>query len=62
MGLVLWLIRDANALVLVIIAGAVYLTVLILVGGLNQPDMSLVWRLIPLDRLRARFRPGVAGR
>jgi len=62
MGAVLWLMRDAYALILVGVAGAVYFTTLALVGGFRQPDMALVWGLIPLDRLRARLRPGAAGR
>jgi len=53
--------RDAHALILVVVAGVVYLAALALVGGFNQPDMVLVWRLIPLDRLRARLRPGATG-
>ena len=61
MGAVLWLVQDAHALILVGVAGVVYLTVLVLIGGLSQPDMALVWGLIPLDRLRARLRPGAAG-
>jgi O-antigen/teichoic acid export membrane protein len=62
MGAVLWLLRGANALALVAVAGLIYFVVLILVGGFSQPDMVLMWRLIPLDRLWARLRPGVAGR
>jgi O-antigen/teichoic acid export membrane protein len=55
MGGVLWLLRGTNALVLVAVAGVVYVAVLILVGGFSQPDMAMVWRLIPLDRLRAKL-------
>jgi len=62
MGAVLWLMQDAHALILVGVAGAVYFTALALVGGFRQPDMVLVWGLIPLDRLRARLRPGATGR
>jgi O-antigen/teichoic acid export membrane protein len=61
MGAVLWLARDAHALIQVGVAGVVYCIVLALIGGFSQPDMALVWRLIPLDRLRARLRPGAAG-
>jgi len=61
MGAVLWLVRDAHALILVGVAGVVYLVALVLVGGFSQPDMALVWGLIPMDRLRARLRPGAAG-
>jgi O-antigen/teichoic acid export membrane protein len=61
MGAVLWSMRDAHALILVGVAGVVYFTALALVGGFSQPDMALVWSLIPLDRLRARLRPGAAG-
>jgi O-antigen/teichoic acid export membrane protein len=61
MGGVLWLLRGANALVLVAVGGVVYFAVLALVGGFSQADMGLVWRLIPLDRLRARLRLGAVG-
>ena len=61
MGAVLWLLHDINALGLVALGGLVYFVVLILVGGFSQPDMGLVWRLIPLDQLWARLRPGVTG-
>jgi hypothetical protein len=61
MGAVLWSVRDAHALILVGVAGVVYFAALALVGGFSQPDMALVWSLIPLDRLRARLRPGAAG-
>jgi hypothetical protein len=27
---------------------------LCLVGGFRQPDMEVIWRLIPLERLRAK--------
>jgi O-antigen/teichoic acid export membrane protein len=61
MGAVLWLMRDAHALIQVVVAGVVYLAALALVGGFNQPDMVLVWGLIPLDRLRDRLRLGATG-
>jgi len=53
MAVVLWLLRGLFWPVLIPIGGIVYLIVLILVGGLRQPDMDLLGRLIPLDRLRA---------
>jgi O-antigen/teichoic acid export membrane protein len=64
MGVVLWLLQDANALALVGLACLVYFVTLALVGGFSQPDMVLVWRLVPLDRLRSwlRLRPGTANR
>jgi O-antigen/teichoic acid export membrane protein len=55
MGGTLWLLQGINALALVAVGGAVYVAVLALAGGFNQPDMAMVWRLIPLDRLRARL-------
>jgi O-antigen/teichoic acid export membrane protein len=61
MGGVLWLMQDAHALILVVVAGVVYFAALALVGGFNQPDMTLMWRLIPLDRLRSRLRIGATG-
>jgi hypothetical protein len=55
MGLVLWQLRGVHALLLVIIAGGVYGCVLALLGGFNQPDMHLLWRLMPLGRLRKKL-------
>jgi len=40
---------------LIPVAAVVYLTVLALCGGFRQPDMSLLLRALPLDRLRARL-------
>jgi hypothetical protein len=57
MAAVMWLLRDLNWLLLVLLGGAVYLVVLALAGGFRQPDMDLLRRLIPLARLRARL-PG----
>jgi O-antigen/teichoic acid export membrane protein len=57
MAAAMWLLRDLNWLLLVLLGGAVYLVVLALVGGFRQPDMDLLSRLIPLTRLRARL-PG----
>jgi O-antigen/teichoic acid export membrane protein len=57
MGMVLWLLHGINALGLVAVGGLVYFSTLALIGGFSQPDMSLVWRLIPLKRLLARLRP-----
>jgi O-antigen/teichoic acid export membrane protein len=56
MGGVLWLLQGTNALALVVVGGAVYFAVLTLAGGFSQPDMAMVWQLIPLDRLRAKLR------
>jgi O-antigen/teichoic acid export membrane protein len=49
---VMWLLRDLNWLLLIPIGGAIYLAVLALIGGFRQPDMDLLGRLIPVDRLR----------
>jgi len=59
MGAALWLLRDRPALMLVGVAAVVYLAVLALVGGFSQPDMGLMWRLVPLERLLTRVRPKV---
>jgi O-antigen/teichoic acid export membrane protein len=61
MGAVLLLLRDMNALALVAVGAVVYFVVLALIGGFSQPDMAMVWQLIPLDRLWARLRPGASG-
>lgn len=54
MGVVLWLIRNAGTAVILPAGAAVYLAVLGLVGGYNQPDMALVWDALPLGRFRRR--------
>jgi O-antigen/teichoic acid export membrane protein len=52
---VMWLLRDIPWLLLIPVGGVVYLVVLALVGGFRQPDMELLGRLLPVDRLKARF-------
>jgi O-antigen/teichoic acid export membrane protein len=61
MGAALWQVRDSNALVLLALGGVVYFVTLALARGFRQPDMYLVWRLLPLDRLRDRVLPGTPG-
>ncbi|MFN2164762.1 MAG: flippase, partial [Anaerolineae bacterium] len=55
MAVVMWLLRGIPWLLLIPVGGVVYLVVLTLVGGFRQPDMDLLGRLLPLDRLKARF-------
>ncbi|MEW5960692.1 MAG: polysaccharide biosynthesis C-terminal domain-containing protein, partial [Chloroflexota bacterium] len=55
MGATLWLIGDANFLLTIIVAGVTYFAALALVGGLTQADMPVVWRAVPLGRLRERW-------
>ncbi len=54
MAAVLWLIGEKNFVATVMIAVVVYGAGLVLVGGLAQPDMALVWRALPLGRLRRK--------
>ncbi len=56
MGLCLWFSGDVNFLVTIAIAGVTYLAVLALVGGFHQPDMGIVWRAVPLNRLWKKAR------
>ena len=58
MAAVMWLLGGIPWLLLIPVGGAVYLVVLFLVGGFRQPDMDLLGRLLPLDRLRARLPGG----
>jgi O-antigen/teichoic acid export membrane protein len=55
MAAVLWFVRDAPWPLLIPVGGAVYAVVLALIGGFRQPDMDLLGRLLPLDRLRNRL-------
>jgi O-antigen/teichoic acid export membrane protein len=55
MAVVMWLLRGLPWLLLIPVGGAVYLAALALVGGFRQPDMDLLGRLLPVDRLKARF-------
>jgi len=50
---VMWLLRGIPWLLLIPVGGVVYLAVLALVGGFRQPDMDLLGRLLPVDRMRA---------
>lgn len=54
MGGSLWLVEDAHVLVRLACAASVYSAVLVLAGGLRQPDMELVWRLVPRPRLLSK--------
>jgi O-antigen/teichoic acid export membrane protein len=51
MGLSLWFLGDMNFLLTCLVAGAIYGVILFLSGGFNQPDMSVIWRALPLGRL-----------
>ncbi len=48
----LWLAGDANFLLKLLLGGGVYLVALAGLGGLHQQDMPVVWRALPLKRLR----------
>jgi len=52
MGGCLWLVQDFSVLLRLVVAGVAYVGVLALAGGFRQPDMEMVWRLLPLERLR----------
>jgi O-antigen/teichoic acid export membrane protein len=56
MAAVLYAVHGLPWPLLIPIGGGVYLAVLWLIGGLRQPDMHLVWRLVPVERVRARLR------
>ena len=55
MGLTLWFIGDINFFATLIIGSVVYGVVLALTGGLMQQDMAVIWRALPVKRLRDRF-------
>jgi O-antigen/teichoic acid export membrane protein len=55
MAATLWFLRDAPWPLLIPVGGAVYALILALIGGFRQPDMDLLAKLLPLDRLRARL-------
>ncbi len=54
MGGALWAIGDANFFVTLLVGGVVYAVALVGLGGLTQRDMGLIWRALPLNRLRRR--------
>jgi O-antigen/teichoic acid export membrane protein len=58
MALVLWAVGDLNFLATVLLATAVYFGSLALLGGFTQPDMRVIWRAVPLGRLRERLGRG----
>jgi O-antigen/teichoic acid export membrane protein len=56
MGSMLWLLQDVHIVLMVLAAGIVYFGILAISGGFRQPDMDLIWRLLPKEKLRARFQ------
>jgi O-antigen/teichoic acid export membrane protein len=56
MAAVMWILRDVHWLLLIPVGGSVYLGALALMGGFRQPDMDLLGRLLPADRLRQRLQ------
>jgi O-antigen/teichoic acid export membrane protein len=56
MGGGMWLLRSLWWPLLIPIGGVIYGVALYLAGGFRQPDMDVVWRLIPVERLRGRLR------
>ena len=55
MGAGLWAMGEAHFITTVVAAASLYLIALLLVGGLNQPDMHIIWRAMPLGRLKAKL-------
>jgi hypothetical protein len=51
----LWLVGDINFVATLLLGGVVYSAALASVGGLAQRDMRVLWRAIPLQRLRNRL-------
>ncbi|MGD8794857.1 MAG: flippase, partial [Anaerolineae bacterium] len=51
MAAAMWLLRGLPWPLLIPIGGAIYFAALILLGGFRQPDMDLVFQVLPLDRL-----------
>jgi hypothetical protein len=49
---VMWLLRDLSWLLLIPVGGLVYLVALAVLGGFRQPDMDLLFRLLPALRRR----------
>lgn len=58
MGLVLWATQSWSALIFLPLGAIVYFGVLGLVGAYSQPDMNLVWSVLPLEKFKRRFLPG----
>jgi O-antigen/teichoic acid export membrane protein len=55
MGGVMWIVRDIHWILLIPVGAVVYLLVLALIGGFRQPDMDVLGKLIPIERLRQRL-------
>jgi O-antigen/teichoic acid export membrane protein len=55
MGAVLWFLGDINFFLTVLVAGVVYVAVLASIGGLTQKDMRLLWRALPVGRLKEKL-------
>jgi O-antigen/teichoic acid export membrane protein len=52
---VMWLLHGISWPLLIPVGGVVYVAVLALSGGFRQPDMGLLLRAMPVDRLKERL-------
>lgn len=55
MGGCLWWVRDSGVFVRLAVALLTYGVTWVVVGGLRQPDMPLLWSWLPWRRVRARL-------
>jgi len=57
MGGCLWLVQNANVFIRLMVAALVYCVTLLIIGGLRQPDMQVIWNWLPLERMRIKRSP-----
>ncbi|MCB0195162.1 MAG: oligosaccharide flippase family protein [Anaerolineae bacterium] len=60
MGLSLWFVGDIHFLATLLLGTTMYFIALAAVGGLSQNDMAVIWRAIPLNKLRKSLKRNIA--
>ncbi|MCB0178237.1 MAG: oligosaccharide flippase family protein [Anaerolineae bacterium] len=60
MGLALWLVGDINFFATMTLGGVIYLAMLAILGGLAQQDMAILWRAIPIEKLKKSLSQNIA--
>ncbi|MCB0208322.1 MAG: oligosaccharide flippase family protein [Anaerolineae bacterium] len=60
MGLALWLVGDIHFLATLLLGTTIYFITLAAVGGLTQRDMTVIWRAIPLNKLKKSLNRNIA--
>ena len=57
MGGLTWWVRESNLLLVIPLAGLVYVVSLVLVGGISQEELTLIRQFLPSRRIKEELHP-----